>query len=133
MIELSTYLWTVTGLIAIIGLFVAHYLREPRIKDSISKLKKENTALITEKTESQKRIFDLTEKQNEYQKQITEQLSKIDIASKYVFDRRMGCLKAVFTGKLYCTACFLNFNEVKLHTDRIPAQCPECGTEYPPK
>lgn len=105
MIDLSIYIATVAILSGIIVAFVIHNLREPRIKDSISKLKKENTALITEKAESQKIIFDLTEKHNEYQKQITEQTGKIGTISKYAYDRRMGCLKAISTGKLYCPAC----------------------------
>lgn len=133
MIELSLYLWTVGILSTIIALFIAHYLREPRIKSLTSSLKKQNDALITKDTKSQIEILDYKEKTNEQQKTITDQAAKMSIFSKYTFDRSMGCLKSRTDSKPYCTACLLQFKEIELHTNRNPFQCPECGAEYPNK
>jgi hypothetical protein len=131
MIELSTYLWTVGFLITIVCLFLAHYLREPRIKATTSELKKQNNTLITEKAESQQIILNLTKKIDDQQKTITEQETKISIPSKYTFDPIMGFLISVVDSKPYCTACLLKLEEVPLDTKNAPAICPKCGTKYP--
>lgn len=131
MIELSLYLWTVGILITIIALFLAYYLREPRTKETISKMKKENNALITEKADSERIILKLQETQDNHEKYISECNAKINMISKFFFNRNMGSLRLRNNGgKHYCTACLLEFRETELHAKRNSFECPKCGAEY---
>ncbi len=133
MIDLSIYLATVAILSGIIVAFVIHNLREPRTKDSISKLKKHNESLIHENTNLQKTIRNLKDYNDEQQKQITNNSAKVDMISKYTFKRGMGCLVSRANGKFYCTECMLKFIETPLKMSRKPAHCQRCGAEYPQK
>lgn len=135
MIELSIYLWTVGFLITIIGLFLAHYLREPRVKSAMSAYKVQNSALRNKDSESQAIILDLKNKTTQQQEQITEQMSKMNIFSKYTFDPLVGSLISISESKRYCTACILKFKESPLGVKDNPLKCPECGADYngPPR
>jgi hypothetical protein len=131
MIELSTYLWTVGSLITIIILFVAHYLREPRIKFSISVLKNELFEIQKKQKETMIINTDLKNKKDIQQKKISEQESKIGLLSKYTFNTTMGYLISRADGKQYCTACLLQFKESPLHKPLHELTCSVCGIKYP--
>ena len=140
MIELKEYLATIAIFSGIIIALVIHIFREKSFKSqaltaksTILSLQKENTEFKDKMTASEKDIFNLKDKNNEQQEQITKQLTHLAIFSKFTFDRRMGFIKSKTDGKSYCTACLLEFKEIQLIETRTPIHCPSCGADYPPK